>query len=111
LGSETRARPTIVSAVVTKADIAFGLHSASMRNTQFRGRHTVLRDRWARETLIMRMGYGVVGGQSDFISNIVRWLAEERLNLAVERPAAICHITGLPTTAPTTEAANKAASK
>jgi hypothetical protein len=26
----------------------------------------------------MRMGYGVVGGESDFISNIVRWFAEER---------------------------------
>jgi HK97 family phage major capsid protein len=66
-----------------------------------------------REPLIMRMGYGVVGGQSDWISNIVRWLAEERLNVAVERPAAICWITGLPTAAPTTtgEAAKPAAAK
>jgi hypothetical protein len=54
-----------------------------------------------RETLVMRMGYGVIGGQSDWISNVVRWLAEERLNVAVERPAAICWITGLPTAAPT----------
>jgi hypothetical protein len=46
------------------------------------------------------MGYGVVGGQSDFVSNILRWAAEERLNLAAERPAAICRITGLPTAAP-----------
>jgi HK97 family phage major capsid protein len=57
-----------------------------------------------REPLVMRVGYGVVSGQSDFISNILRWIAEERLNLAVERPAAICHITGLPTAAPTTTA-------
>jgi hypothetical protein len=28
-------------------------------------------------------------------------LRRERLNLAVERPAAFCHITGLPTAAPT----------
>jgi hypothetical protein len=53
-----------------------------------------------RESLVLRTGYGVVGGQPDFVSNIVRWVAEERLNLAVERPAAICHITGLPTAAP-----------
>ncbi|HME78213.1 MAG TPA: hypothetical protein VKI00_21975 [Mycobacterium sp.] len=33
---------------------------------------------------------------------MVRVLVEERLNLAVERPAAICHVTGLPTAAPTT---------
>jgi hypothetical protein len=31
----------------------------------------------------------------------VRWIAEERLNFAIERPSAICHITGLPTAAPT----------
>jgi hypothetical protein len=54
-----------------------------------------------RESLVMRVGYGVVGGVSDFVSNIMRWIAEERLNLAVERPAVICHITGLPTAAPT----------
>jgi HK97 family phage major capsid protein len=53
-----------------------------------------------REAMLMRVGYGVVSGVSDFTSNILRWIAEERLNLAVERPAAICHITGLPTAAP-----------
>ena len=58
-----------------------------------------------REPLIMRVGYGVVSGQDDFLSNILSWIAEERLNLAVERPAAICHITGLPTAAPTTAVA------
>jgi HK97 family phage major capsid protein len=57
-----------------------------------------------RESLVMRMGYRVVGGVSDFTSNIVRWIAEERLNLAVERPAAVCWITGLPTTITTTAA-------
>jgi HK97 family phage major capsid protein len=51
-----------------------------------------------RESLVLRIGYAGV----DFTSNILRHLAEERLNLAVERPAAICHITGLPTAAPTT---------
>jgi HK97 family phage major capsid protein len=64
-----------------------------------------------RESLVLRVGYGVVGGQSDFVSNILRWIAEERLNLAVDRPAAICHITGLPTAAPTTTTMEKAATK
>jgi HK97 family phage major capsid protein len=45
-----------------------------------------------RETLILRVGYA----GTDFTDNILRSVAEERLNLAVERPAAICHITGLP---------------
>ena len=49
-----------------------------------------------RESLVLRMGYS----GADFTDNIVRWVAEERLNVAVERPAAICHITGLPSTAP-----------
>jgi hypothetical protein len=43
------------------------------------------------------MGYS----GTDFTDNIVRWVAKERLNLAVERPAAICWITALPTGAPT----------
>ena len=63
-----------------------------------------------RESLILRVGYGVVSGQSDFLSNILRWITEERLNLAVERPAAICWITGLPT-APATGTTTKAAAK
>lgn len=63
-----------------------------------------------RESLILRVGYGVVSGQSDFLSNILRWIAEERLNLAVERPAAICWITGLPT-APVTGTTTNAAAK
>ncbi|MBY0388960.1 MAG: phage major capsid protein [Mycobacterium pseudokansasii] len=45
-----------------------------------------------REGLSLLMGYS----GNDFTSNIVRFVAEERFNLAVERPSAICHITGLP---------------
>ena len=48
-----------------------------------------------RETLTLRIGYA----GTDFTSNIIRTVCEERLNLAVERPAAICWITGLPTVA------------
>jgi hypothetical protein len=50
-----------------------------------------------RESLTLRIGWA----GSDFTDNIVRQVTEERLNLAVERPAAICQITGLPTAAPT----------
>jgi HK97 family phage major capsid protein len=72
----------------------FTVGEAVLLDTSLMGRVAV------RESLVLRVGYGVVGGQSDFVSNILRWIAEERLNLAVERPAAICHITGLPTAAP-----------
>jgi HK97 family phage major capsid protein len=51
-----------------------------------------------REPLILRVGYA----GADFTNNILRTVCEERLNVAVERPAAICHITGLPTAAPAT---------
>ena len=60
-----------------------------------------------RESLVLRMGYS----GTDFTDNVVRWVAEERLNVAVERPAAICHITALPATAPTTTATKTAAKK
>jgi HK97 family phage major capsid protein len=46
-----------------------------------------------REPIVMRMGFA----NADFTNNIVRFVAEERLNLAVVRPAAICVVTGLPT--------------
>jgi HK97 family phage major capsid protein len=46
-----------------------------------------------REAMVLRVGFS----GDDFVRNIVRSIAEERLNLAVERPAAICLITGLPT--------------
>jgi hypothetical protein len=60
-----------------------------------------------RESLVLRMGYS----GTDFTDNIVRWVAEERLNVAVERPVAICHITGLPTAAPTTTQTKSTAKK
>jgi hypothetical protein len=51
-----------------------------------------------REPLSIRIGYA----GTDFTNNIIRTVVEERLNLAVERPTAIIHVTGLPATAPTT---------
>ncbi len=49
-----------------------------------------------REPLGIRIGYS----GTDFTDNIVRTVCEERLNFAIERPAAIVHVTGLPATAP-----------
>jgi HK97 family phage major capsid protein len=49
-----------------------------------------------RESLTLRIGYS----NDDFVNNIIRSVCEERLNFAIERPAAICHLTGLPTAAP-----------
>ena len=57
-----------------------------------------------REALTLRVGFS----GDDFVSNVVRSVCEERIKVAVERPAAICWIKGLPTAAPTQE---KAASK
>jgi hypothetical protein len=57
-----------------------------------------------REPLTVRLGYA----NDDFTSNIVRTVVEERLNFAVERPAAICHVSGLPITAPTDTSAKTA---
>jgi hypothetical protein len=51
-----------------------------------------------REPLGVRIGYS----GTDFTDNVVRTVVEERLNLAVERPTAIIHVTGLPATAPAT---------
>lgn len=45
-----------------------------------------------RDGLSLLMGYS----GDDFTSNIIRFVGEERFNLAVERPAAVLHITGLP---------------
>lgn len=46
-----------------------------------------------------REGLSLLTGFSgtDFTDNIVRFVGEERFNLAVERPSAVLHITGLPT--------------
>jgi len=46
-----------------------------------------------REALTFRTGTS----DDDFVSNIVRFICEERLTLAVERPSAVCKVTGLPT--------------
>lgn len=48
-----------------------------------------------REGLTVRQGLA----EDDFITNRIRWIWEERFNLAVERPAAVLHMTGLPFTA------------
>lgn len=49
-----------------------------------------------REALSMRIGWS----GTDFVQNILRSVAEERIQLAVERPTAIMQITGLPTGLP-----------
>lgn len=46
-----------------------------------------------REPLTLRVGFA----NDDFVKNIVRYVAEERLLIAVERPSAALKITGLPT--------------
>lgn len=46
-----------------------------------------------REALSLRTGTS----DDDFVRNLVRWISEERLALAVERPSAVCKVTGLPT--------------
>lgn len=48
-----------------------------------------------REGLVVRQGLS----EDDFVRNLVRFVAEERLNLAVERPRAVLQLTNLPTTA------------
>jgi hypothetical protein len=61
-----------------------------------------------RESLVLRVGYS----GTDFTDNVVRQVCEERLNLAVERPAATCRIKNLPTAAPTAaKSSAKAGSK
>ena len=60
-----------------------------------------------RESIVLRVGYS----GTDFTDNIVRNVCEERLNLAVERPAAICWIKSLPTTAPTEEETKRSTAK
>jgi hypothetical protein len=46
-----------------------------------------------REAVSLRTGTN----DDDFTRNLQRWVAEERLELAVERPAAVLSISGLPT--------------
>jgi HK97 family phage major capsid protein len=47
---------------------------------------------WMREPLSVMTGYA----NDDFTKNIRRFVGEERLAIAVERPAAVCLVTGLP---------------
>lgn len=73
-----------------------------LQSTQFTAGEGILLDTnlfgrvAVRESMSLRIGFSC----DDFVRNIVRNVAEERLNLAVERPAAVCHITGLPVAAP-----------
>ncbi|MBO0880017.1 MAG: hypothetical protein J2P17_06545 [Mycobacterium sp.] len=46
-----------------------------------------------REPIGLRSGYA----NDDFTRNLIRFVSEERLNLAITRPAATCNISGLPT--------------
>jgi HK97 family phage major capsid protein len=46
-----------------------------------------------REALTFRTGTS----EDDFVRNLVRFICEERITLAVERPSAVCKVTGLPT--------------
>jgi hypothetical protein len=70
--------------------------SSHQTTTQFTAGEAVLVDTSlvgrvaVRETLTLRIGYA----GTDFTSNIIRIVCEERLNFAVERPAAIVHVTG-----------------
>ena len=45
-----------------------------------------------REPLITRIGYS----GTDFTSNVVRYLGEERITQTIERPQAICVVSKLP---------------
>jgi hypothetical protein len=58
-----------------------------------------------RETLALRIGYS----GTDFVQNILRYVCEERCVLTVERPAAVLHITTLPTTTAATGSSRPAA--
>lgn len=46
-----------------------------------------------REALTFRTGTS----DDDFVRNVVRFICEERIAVAVERPSAVCKVTGLPT--------------
>jgi hypothetical protein len=85
---------------VTQVESACGLDV--VQSTQFTAGEAVLVDSQlvgrvaVGEVVTFRIGYS----GSDFTDNILRTVCEERLNFAIELPAAICHVTGLPATAP-----------
>lgn len=56
-----------------------------------------------REPLGVPVGFA----NDDFTRNIVRYVAEERIALAVERPSAVCKLTSLPTSLATGKTAAK----
>ena len=79
-----------------QAETAWGVDV--LQSTQFTPGEAVLVDSTLvgrvaeRETLVLRLGYS----GTDFTQNVIRCVCEERLALAVERPSAVCKITGLP---------------
>lgn len=88
----TQADPTVGQAntawgvdVLVTTQIAAG--AGLVMDTRKQGRVHV------REPLSVRAGYS----NDDFTRNIVRYVCEERLVLATERPSAVLSITGLPT--------------
>jgi len=74
-----------------------------VQSTQFTAGQAVLVDSTrygrvvVREGLLTRIGYS----GTDFVTNVIRFLSEERLTQTIERPQAICIVKGLPTAAPT----------
>ena len=88
----TQADPTVGQAssawgvpVLTTTQIAAG--AGLVMDTRKMGRVHV------REPLSVRAGYA----NDDYTRNVVRYICEERLVLATERPSAVLSITGLPT--------------
>jgi hypothetical protein len=65
---------------------AFTAGTAVLLDTSIYGRVVV------REPLITRIGYS----GTDFTSNVVRYLGEERITQTIERPQAICVVSKLP---------------
>ena len=86
--------PTVVSSKFTVGEVVL------VDSTQY-GRVVV------REGLVTRIGYS----GTDFTDNIIRFVSEERLTQTIERPKAICVISGLPTTLDATATETKAAAK
>jgi HK97 family phage major capsid protein len=80
-----------------------------VQSTQFTAGEAVLVDSTkygrvvVREGIVTRIGYS----GTDFTQNVIRFVSEERLSQTIERPQAICLITGLPTTAPTLAASKE----
>jgi hypothetical protein len=81
--------------------VAFTAGEAVLVDTTKVGRIAV------RESITVRIGYS----GTDFTDNVLRTVVECRENFAIERPAAICHVTGLPATAPTERTAAKSTAK